>query len=168
MAGSTGARGAGDGGGRLLEVGRIDRPHGLRGEVVVRLTSNNLERVAAGAVLDADGRTLTVVAARKLKDRWVVTFAEVPDREAAEALGGQVLRAPAVEGDAEGYWVHDLIGAAVVDVQGADLGTVVEVLDNPASDVLVLSSGPLVPLRFAAWDEQGRLVVDGPEGLLDA
>lgn len=166
MAGSGSGAGEG-GGGRLLEVGRIDRAHGLRGEVVIRLTSNNLDRVAVGAPLDAAGRQLTVASSRKHKDRWIVAFDEVLDREGAEALAGVVLRAPAVEGDAEGYWVHDLIGAAVVDVDGADHGTVVEVLENPASDVLVLSSGPLVPLRFAAWDDQGRLVVDGPEGLLD-
>lgn len=167
MPASTGAAGAGaDGGARLLEVGRIDRPHGLRGEVVVRLTSNNLARVAVGAVLDADGRALTVEASRKHKDRWIVTFAEVGDREAAEALAGQVLRGEAVEGDADGYWIHDLIGASVLDARGVEHGTVVEVLDNPASDVLVLSSGSLVPLRFAVWDDDGRLVVDGPEGLL--
>lgn len=157
----------GGAGARLLEVGRIDRPHGLRGEVVVRLTSNNLERVGGGAVLDAGGRPLTVDASRKHKDRWIVTFAEVRDREDAESLAGTVLRAPAVEGDAQSYWVHDLIGSAVVDVAGEDHGTVVEVLENPASDVLVLSSGPLVPLRFATWDDGGRLVVDGPAGLLE-
>jgi 16S rRNA processing protein RimM len=153
---------------RLLEVGRIDRPHGVRGAVLVRLLTNNLERVAPGAVLDADGRPLTIVSAGAHGDRWLVTFAEVAGREAAEAVAGVVLRAPAVEGDAAGYWVHDLIGATVLDTTGGDHGVVVEVLENPASDVLVLSSGPLVPLRFVTWDDDGRLVVDGPAGLLEA
>lgn len=151
----------------LLEVGRIGRPHGVRGELVVTLVTNHLERVDPGSVLDADGTPLTVVAARPHKgDRWVVRFAEASDRDGAEALVGRTLRAEPVD-DPDAYWVHDLIGATVVDVDGAVHGTVAEVLANPASDVLVLDSGPLVPLRFATWDADGRLVVDGPDGLLE-
>ena len=55
----------------------------------------------------------------------------------------------------------------MVDTDGIDRGTVVEVMDNPASDILVLDTGSLVPLRFATWDGPGKLVVDAPEGLWD-
>ena len=150
----------------LLEIGRLGRAHGLRGEIVVTLVTNNLDRVAPGAQLDADGVILTVESSRPHKDRWVVRFAEVADRDAAEALAGTLLRAEPVW-DPDAYWVHDLIGAEVVDVDGAAHGVVREVLANPASDVLVLDGGAMVPLRFATWDDDRRLVVDGPEGLLD-
>ncbi len=65
--------------------------------------------------------------------------------------------------------MHELIGASVVDADGVDRGRIEAVLENPASDVLVLESGALVPLTFAVgWDVRGeRLRVDTPEGLFD-
>jgi 16S rRNA processing protein RimM len=66
-------------------------------------------------------------------------------------------------------WVHELIGAAVRDVDGTELGLVRAVEANPASDLLVLESGGLIPLRFVTEHDMaaGLLVVDIPEGLLD-
>ncbi|MCC5950867.1 MAG: 16S rRNA processing protein RimM [Acidimicrobiia bacterium] len=151
----------------LLEVGRIDRPHGLAGDVVVTLVTNHLERLEPGSLLEAEGRWLEVLRARPAKHRFVVHFAGVDTPEAAAELSGTPLRAEAVQDDPDGYWVHDLVGAEVIDVAGQPQGMVTEVLSNPASDVLVLGSGVLIPLRFATWDDDGRLVVDGPEGLLD-
>lgn len=152
---------------RLLEVGRILKPHGLGGEVTVRLSTNHLERLDPGSALEADGRTLVVRSARQHADRWVVGFEGVDDREGADALRGVELSAPAVEDDPDGFWVHDLVDAEVLDTGGRSHGRVVEVLANPASDLLVLPSGRLVPLRFTRWDDDGRLVVDAPPGLLD-
>lgn len=158
-------------------MGRIDRAHGLAGEVVVRLLSNNPERLAAGAgvVVDVAGeqRRLTVSASRPHQDRHLVVFEGVLDRSGAESLAGATLLAEAVTGDAAGYWVHDLIGAEVFDADGAARGTVVSVVANPASDLLELDSGVLVPLRFATWiggagpgeARPPRLEVDGPAGL---
>lgn len=161
----------------LLEVGRIDRAHGLGGEVVVRLLSNNPERLLPGASVVAGvpggQRRLTVSASRPHQDRHLVTFEGVVDRSGAESLAGATLFAEAVTGDAAGYWVHDLVGAEVVDAEGAGRGTVVAVVANPASDLLELDTGALIPLRFATWvggagpgeAEPPRLVVDGPVGL---
>ena len=66
-------------------------------------------------------------------------------------------------------WVHELVGATVRDTGGALLGTVASVEANPASDLLVLESGGLIPVRFVTkHDAAGRTVdVDIPEGLLD-
>ena len=55
----------------------------------------------------------------------------------------------------------------MVDTAGAELGTVTAVEVNPASDLLVLDGGGLVPLTFLVSQEPGRVVVDPPEGLLD-
>jgi 16S rRNA processing protein RimM len=69
---------------------------------------------------------------------------------------------------AEGeYWVHELVGATVVDRAGADLGRVVAVEDNPAHDLLVLDGGALVPMVFLVEHRDGRVVVDVPDGLFD-
>ena len=66
-------------------------------------------------------------------------------------------------------WVHELVGATVRDAGGHDLGRVAAVEANPASDLLVLESGGLIPLRFVtAHDAADRtLHVDLPDGLLD-
>ena len=149
----------------LLEVGRVAKPHGLRGEVVVALSTNRPERVAAGAVLHLDAGPLTVTSSRPHQHRHIVRFDGVDTREAAEALHGQVLRAEPLE-DPDALWVHELIGSTVVDQHGAEHGTVTEVEVNPASDLLVLEGGALVPLTFVVERGDGRITVDVPDGLL--
>jgi ribosomal 30S subunit maturation factor RimM len=66
-------------------------------------------------------------------------------------------------------WVHELVGALVFGTDGTPLGTVRAVEANPASDLLVLETGGLIPLRFVTESDAaaGTLVVDIPEGLLD-
>jgi 16S rRNA processing protein RimM len=157
----------------LLEVGRVVRPHGLRGEVVVELVSNRSERMAPGSVLDAEGGPLVVRHSHRVPgaadlrgQRYLVSFAGVGDRESAEELRGTVLRAePVAETDA--LWVHELIGADVVDPKGEHLGRVTAVEANPASDLLVLDGGGLVPLRFVVGEEPGKIIVDPPPGLFE-
>jgi 16S rRNA processing protein RimM len=156
---------------RLLEIGRVGKAHGLAGDVLVRLTTNVDDRLVPGLEVTLEtegGRTLTVESARPHQDRWIVRFAGVSGRDAADELRGTVLLAVPVEGDdPDALWVHELIGAEVVDVAGTGHGTVVAVLDNPASDLLELASGRLVPLTFVVAHEGGRVVVDVPPGLLD-
>ena len=154
----------------MLEVGRIAKAHGIKGEVLVHLTGDRRERVAPGAVLTlADERTLTVRSATSHQGKWIVTLEGVSTRTAAEALHGLILFAEPID-DPDALFVHDLIGSTVVDTTGgAVLGTVESVEANPASDLLVLAgSGGLIPVRFIVErDADGRLVVDLPEGLLD-
>lgn len=150
----------------LLEIGRVVKPHGIRGEVIVALTTNVPGRLAPGVVLFADGRALEVDAARPHQGRWIVAFAGVTDRTAAEALRGAALHGEALDDD-DALWVHELIGAEVVDTAGAVLGTVTSVEANPADDILVLDGGGLVPVTFVVAHEAGRVVVDPPPGLLE-
>jgi 16S rRNA processing protein RimM len=149
-----------------LEVGRVVRPHGIRGEVVVRLVTNRTERLAPGSVLDTDDGPLQVVRAYTHRDRWVVAFARVGSRERAEELRGRVLRAAPIDDPGE-LWVDQLIGAEAVDRSGRSLGRVESVEANPASDLLVLRGGAMVPLRFVLERREGLVVVDPPPGLLD-
>jgi ribosomal 30S subunit maturation factor RimM len=65
------------------------------------------------------------------------------------------------------WWVHDLIGAKVVDTGGAQVGVVEAVEANPASDLLVLADRRLIPLRFVVARQPGLLTVDPPPGLLE-
>lgn len=152
----------------LLEVGRIVKPHGIRGEVIVDLVSNRPdERLATGSVLESDRGPLEVVRSSPHQHRWIVAFAGVDDRNGAEELRGTVLLAePIADDDDDTLWVHELIGAVVYDVNGLFYGRVREVEANPASDLLVLPQG-LVPLAFVVEKESGRVVIDPPEGLIE-
>ncbi len=156
---------------QLLEVGIIVRPHGLAGDVLVRLVSNRLERVAPGSALvgrfeGARSQPLTVVSSRPHQNRFIVAFEGVSSREGADALRGVVLYGEPID-DPDAYFVHELIGCEVVETSGASHGRVVAVQYNPASDLLMGESGWLVPLRFVVRREADRLVVDAPEGLFE-
>lgn len=153
----------------LLEVGRVDKAHGLRGEVVVALTTDRTERVAPGARLWVGDVEREVLRSGPHQHRWIVAFVGVDGREEAEALRGLVLSAPPVEADEGSMWVHELVGAEVALPDGTVAGRVEAVQDNPAHELLVLDSGALVPVVFVT-DPSGlpaRVVVDPPEGLLD-
>lgn len=142
------------------------KPHGLRGEVIVELITNRTERLAPGTRLATETGALEVVWSSPHQHRFIVAFAGVADRDGAEALRGVALLADALDDPGE-LWVHQLVGSQAVDTAGALLGTVVAVEANPASDLLVLDGGGLVPLRFVVSSAPGCVVVDPPAGLLD-
>jgi len=158
----------GSGGPPMLVVGRIVKPHGLRGDVIVSLTTNRDERVAPGSALrTADGREFQVVRSSSHQGRFIVTFDGVAGIDAAEQLRDTDLFASPLE-DPDALWIHDLIGSVVEDRRGTELGTVVSVEANPASDLLVLEDGALIPLRFVVGTVPGeRVTVDVPDGLFD-
>lgn len=136
---------------------------------MVTLATNRLERTQPGAVLFADARRLVVIGARPHRDRWVVRFEGVDDRVAAEALRGVVLTAhPLGPLPDDELWAHELVGSVVCDRDGQELGRVAAVEANPAHDLLVLDDGALVPIVFVVELAPGRVVVDPPEGLLEA
>jgi 16S rRNA processing protein RimM len=149
-----------------LEIGRIGKAHGLAGEVHVDLWTED-SRLEQGSVLSSDRGPLIVVGSRPHQDRHLVRFEGVHDRQGAEALRGLVLRARPIERPGT-LWVHELVGAAVESTDGRRLGEVAAVEANPASDLLVLADGGLIPLRFVVSHTPGeRVVVEVPDGLLD-
>ena len=155
----------------MLEVGRVVRPHGLKGQVVVELWTNREERMRPGTALSTAGSTLTVASSNRMagsggRDRWLVVFEGVMTREAADAIRDVVLMAEPL--DVEGaFWVHEMVGAEIRDTAGASVGRVESVEANPASDLLILEDGRIIPLTFITRDADGALTVDGPPGLLD-
>jgi 16S rRNA processing protein RimM len=150
-----------------LEIGRVGRAHGLRGEVGVSLTTDRIDRLSPGSVLHAGDRELVVAASRRQGDRWLVRFEDVDDRDGAEALRGSVLTGDVRPSGADELWVHEVIGAMVRDADGRELGRVVAVEANPASDLLVLEDEVLIPMTFVVERAAGAVVVDPPDGLLD-
>src|SRR5262245_9136816 len=120
-----------------LEVGRVAKAHGLRGEVVVVPITNRADRFEPGAHLWCDDHPVVIATARPHQGGYLVRFDGIEDRNAAERLRGATLTAeppgPPVEGE---VWVHEVIGAQVRDRAGTVLGTVTAVEANPAHDLL--------------------------------
>ncbi len=168
-----------------LVVGRIGRPHGLRGEVTIEVrTDDPALRFAPGSVLvtdPAERGPLTVLAARLHSGRLIVAFDGVDDRDDAEELRGTLLEIDSADlkplTDPEEFYDHDLIGLAVVTVQGDHVGLVADVLHHGQDLLVVDAAGDrtggeiLIPFVAALVPEVdvagGRLVVDPPEGLLN-
>jgi 16S rRNA processing protein RimM len=169
----------------LLVVGVIVRAHGIRGEVLVDVrTDEPAERFAPGSVLvtdpgaGADG-TLTVTAARPHQGRLIVSFEGLADRGAAEGLRGVGLCVDTADlpasSDPDEFSDHQLIGLRAETPEGEALGDVVRVEHAPASDLLVLrrpdGGTALVPFVKAIVPEVdlpgGRVVLTPPGGLLD-
>jgi 16S rRNA processing protein RimM len=138
--------------------------------VVVQLWTDQARRVDPGTQLASARGILTVVWSKPFgPDRYIVQFGDVADRSAAESLRGLELEAEPLDDVPDVLWVHELVGATVRDTAGRALGTVSSVEANPASDLMVLESGGLIPVRFViTHDAAARTVdVDIPEGLLD-
>lgn len=158
---------------RLLEVGRIIKPHGLKGEVLVKLVTERTERLAPSSVLSTDRGDLAVVSSSVHQGRHIVTFDRIHGRDDAERWRGVMLRAEPLEIDDDTLWVHELIGCHVVDESDAavgdvERGIVASVQENPASDLLVLDTGALVPLTFVvSGPTDGTVRVVVPAGLFE-
>jgi 16S rRNA processing protein RimM len=130
-------------------VGVIGRPHGLRGEVAIDLRTDEPERrLSPGAVVRAETgrRTFTVASHRIHSGRTLVTFTELADRTAVEAVRGTrlVVDVPADERpeDEGEYYDRQLVGLRVLTADGTAAGTVTAVVHLPAQDALeVLTDG---------------------------
>jgi 16S rRNA processing protein RimM len=150
-----------------LSVGRIIKPQGLGGETVVDLWSDQPARLSPGAELITHERILRVTSSRRHGNRYAVRFDGVNFLEEAEALRGTVLWAEPIHVEGA-LWVHELVGAEVRTTDGRHLGRIEDVEPNPASDLLVLTGGALVPVRFIVEHQPNKAVlVDVPDGLVD-
>jgi 16S rRNA processing protein RimM len=169
--------------GRLV-VGRVLRPHGVRGELSVEVLSDAPERFSPGAELaagDPDGPELlspvTISSARLHQGRLLLGLVGVTDRAAADHLRGTWLSIP-VEGarplGPDEFWPHQLVGLAVVDRQSRQRGRVADVVPGAAHDLLSVQlaggASVLVPAVAALVTvdlEAGRVLVEAVPGLLD-
>lgn len=165
-----------------LVVGRIARPHGIRGETIVEVLTDFPHRFAPGSRLEAGDpsgprRTLTVDSARAHAGRLLVAFREVADRTAAEALRGALLSIGAAEAapPPEGtFYPHQIEGLAVVDEEGRPLGTLSRVLAGPANDLWVVETGGREVMVPAVGEfvrdvdlDAGRIVLHVVPGLFE-
>lgn len=150
-----------------LAVGHLRRPHGLKGDIFVQLTTDRRDRVAPGAEMFGRGVMLKVVTSRVAgKGRIVARFDHIEDRTEAERWTNVELFAAPID-DPDALWVHELIGQQVVDQDGVNRGECVVILANPAAEILELDSGSLVPSNFIVSVADGVISVEVPDGLFD-
>ncbi len=136
-------------------MAKIGAAHGIKGEVRVKsFTDDPLAFGDYGKLHDAQGRKYQVINARVSKTVVVTRFKSVDTREKAEALNGIELFVdrsvlPEPEDDDE-YYMSDLVGLSVVSPEGEALGSVGEVYDFGAGDILEikLNDGPLEMFPF--------------------
>ena len=163
-------------------VGRIAKPHGLRGDVVISPETDFVEeRFAAGAMLwtksDHGLEALTIAAVRVQNGRPVVGFDGFSRVEDVERLAGLELRVPedALQPLAEHtYYQHQLVGCAVEATNGEQIGDVSRVDGGVSGSLLVVDGRRgeiLVPLALAICVEidiaAKRIRIEPPEGLLE-
>ena len=168
-----------------VAVGRVLRPHGVRGEVVVEVLSDVPGRLAPGRRLSASwagkpGRTpreVLVESYRVHKTGALVRFAGAEDRDQAEELRDALLevdRSEVPEAPEGTYYWYQLLGCRC-RVGGEDLGEVTDLVEDGGGLLLVVSKGGRqVPIPFVRSFlkevdvERGRIELDLPEGLLEA
>lgn len=171
-----------------LTVGRVVKAHGVTGEVVVEVRTDDPDsRFAPGSKLRAkhsreagQGRGYIVEAVRDHGSRLLVRLAGVADRDAADALRGSLLvidsaELPPIE-DPDEYYDHQLEGLLVRTASGEDVGTVAEVLHTAGSELLVVKTDDgqhelLVPFVSAIVTsvslDDNTVEIDPPDGLLN-
>jgi 16S rRNA processing protein RimM len=153
-----------------IEIGRIVKPHGLKGELVVSgVRLHPMEFLALGDVeaIGADGarRALRILATRPFMQSMLVTFEGVDDVDAARLLHGQVLEVdparlpPAGDGT---VYLFQLLGLVVATEQGEALGQVTDVLQTGATPILVVR-GP----RGEGGKARERMIPMSPDVLLE-
>lgn len=164
----------------LVEVGRLAKAHGVKGDLLTEpLTDFPDLRFSIGAVVQLQsGRKLTVSRHADHSGKMLLHFLEIPDRNSAEEIAGELLFAdidesemPPIPGK---YFDRQLIGMLVCLLTGEVIGKVSEILHLPAQDVLVVNSfgkeilipfvDPIVPKVDLL---QGKITIDPPAGLLE-
>ena len=127
----------------LVAVGRVGRPHGIDGAFVVERASEDEARFAVGATLLADGTPATVVLSRQVGGgRRAIKLDRPVDRGAELTVPADSLPEP----EDGFYYVFQLVGLAVEEADGRELGHVAEVEPGVANDVLALDTGLRLPL----------------------
>ena len=169
-----------------LVVGRVAKAHGITGELVVDVRTDDPEaRFVAGNRLRLKNfragseRHVVITAVRPHAGRLLVRLEGIADRDSAEALRGGLFivdsaELPPIE-DPDEFYDHQLEGLAVRTVDGQDLGAVVEVLHTPGGELLSVrdETGGEVLIPFVSEIvtsvslADGIVHIDPPEGLLD-
>jgi 16S rRNA processing protein RimM len=148
---------------QFLIVGEILRPHGIRGELRLRILTDYPERLTAGKrlylgedVSDTRMQTFTIEALRTNKEYGLLKLHEIDDRSAAELLRDLLVMIPldqAVPLEEGEVYLFELIGMAVQTDTGESFGEIVDIIETGANDVYVVDSPQHGEVLLPAIDE---------------
>lgn len=165
---------------RFLAVGRVRKPHGVHGELLVEILTDFPQRLEPGVCVGV-GETdpeefFTVKSVRFHKGAWLVKLVECTRREHAEAFREKHLFLPEQAREAlpaTYYYEHELVGLRCLLVDGREAGVVQRLDAGPAGAWLVVAREaqeflvPFVsPIVVRVDLSQGVVILDPPEGLI--
>jgi len=163
-----------------IVLGVITGVHGIQGEVKLKSFTADPEAIASYGSLDAsNGATLKIKSLKVHKDFFRARIDGIDDRNAAEALKGLELSIPRdrlPEPEEDEIYHTDLIGLSVLDTNGANIGSVVDILDFGAGELLEMKLQNVEATVLMPFDTQtvpqinldtGTLTINPPDGLLD-
>ena len=165
-----------------LVVGRVIKPHGIHGDLIVEIITDFPERMTDGTTFGLGDETAPesfheIFRIRYHKGRWLLSVPDFRDRDAADSWRGQYLFLPEQSLDdlPEGfYYEHHIVGLACRSPRGEDLGEVTGIDQGPGQRRLIVRRGrreflvPYVPEIVAGVDlDAGTVTIDAPPGLLD-
>lgn len=166
----------------LIPLGKIIKPHGIQGEVKVRLFNSESKTLKVGQSIwvESEGHDPITYVIEKLNlqsEKTRLKFKNINDRNSAELLRNftlSVCRNEFPETVDEEFYLIDLIGFNVIDQAGKKVGKVSEIMDNPANDILIIKDGekehliPLVDDFVTFFDfENKQVTINLIEGLID-
>jgi 16S rRNA processing protein RimM len=134
------------GGPAYLAVGKVRRPHGVHGEMVVEIYTDFPERIKSGMTLylGSTHTRLTISSQRSHNEGMLLGFEGITTPEKAGMLRNQILSisaADAHELQHGEYFFHELVGLNVLDESDKPLGTLTEIIETGANDVYVVTNG---------------------------
>jgi 16S rRNA processing protein RimM len=142
-----------------VQVGKVGKPHGIKGAFFVELASEDPERYVLGTTLLVGGKPAKVVESKRAGGRPVIRL----DREVERGADLEVELSDLPDPEEGSYYAFQLVGLEVQEEGGATLGRVVEISTNPANDVLELDTGLALPLVDACVQkvdlDGGRILV---------
>ena len=164
----------------FLAIGKLRRPHGVRGEIIMDILTDFPERLSCGSLLYI-GETHQEIRLNSIRPNGttlLVSFAGYTTPETAGEFRNQIVFVPAADRpplpDGE-YYHHQLIGLRVVSDEGRDLGVLREILETGANDVFVVRPSMGSDILLPAIDpvilqvnlEQGEMLVHLLPGLVE-
>jgi 16S rRNA processing protein RimM len=169
---------------KYLQIGEILRPHGVHGELRMRVLTDYPERIPklkqvylGDSTNDRSPQTYHIQSMRNHNELALITFKEIPDRDAADRLRGLLVMialedaVPLEEGE---VYLYQLIGMRAVSEDGQDLGELTEVIETGTSDTYVIKGAkygeftvPAVPQFIVKIDaEKDEIIIRLMDGLL--